>query len=73
MFTIINRGVRMEKSKTKVIATRVTEPLAKLIDNYMAKDTHVTPSDFLRDAIREKLKNDVPEMYKSLFREGNHE
>lgn len=59
----------MEKIKTKVIATRVSEPLAKLIDDYMARYMHVTSSDFLRDAIREKLKNDVPELYRGLFRD----
>ncbi len=57
----------MGKIKTKVISTRVTQPLVKIIKEYLAKDTHVTPADFLRDAIREKLKNDDPILYKSMF------
>jgi len=30
-------------------------------------DAHVTMADFIRDAIREKLKRDTPELYNSMF------
>lgn len=57
----------MENQKLKVISTRITEPLARVIEEYMKMDAHVTPADFVRDAIREKLKRDTPELYKSMF------
>lgn len=64
----------MKEIKTKVLATRVTDPLAKVIEEYLRRDAHVSPADFLRDAIREKIKRDAPELYKQLFREApNHE
>ena len=57
----------MGNQKLKVISTRITEPLARVIEEYLRMDAHVTPSDFIRDAIREKLKRDTPELYRSMF------
>ena len=53
--------------RTKTIATRVTIPFAKLIDSYLERDCHVTPADFIRDAIREKIRRDAPNLYDDLF------
>lgn len=57
----------MENHKLKVISTRITKPLARVIEEYMRMDAHVTPADFVRDAIREKLKRDTPELYATMF------
>jgi len=54
--------------KTKTIATRITIPFAKMIDRYLERDCHVTPADFVRDALREKIRRDAPNLYESLFR-----
>ena len=59
-------------SRTKTIATRVTIPFAKLIDKYLEKDCHVTPADFIRDAIREKIRRDAPNLYDNLFKENSN-
>ena len=59
----------MEEFRTKVIATRVTVPLAKVIEEYLKRDAHVSPADFFRDAIREKLKRDAPALFKSMLEE----
>jgi len=56
--------------KTKTVATRVTMPLARIIKNYLERDCHVTPADFLRDAIREKIRRDAPDLYENLFKGG---
>ena len=58
--------------RTKTIATRVTFPFAKLIDRYLEKDCHVTPADFIRDAIREKIRRDAPNLYDNLFKENSN-
>jgi Arc/MetJ-type ribon-helix-helix transcriptional regulator len=63
----------MEGIKTKVVATRVTEPLARIMEEYLRRDAHVTPADFVRDAIREKLKRDVPDLYKTMYQEATVE
>lgn len=57
----------MKNPKLKVVSTRVTEPLARAIEEYLRIDAHVSPADFIRDAIREKLKRDVPKLYKQLL------
>jgi len=57
----------MEKTKLKVISTRVTAPLAKAIEEYLRMDAHVSPADFVRDAIREKLKRDAPQLYQKML------
>ena len=53
--------------RTKTIATRVTIQFAKLIDSYMESGHYITPADFIRDAIREKIRRDAPNLYNTLF------
>ena len=57
----------MEQVENKTVATRITLRLNKVIEEYLQMDAHVTMADFIRDAIREKLKRDTPELYNSMF------
>jgi len=59
--------MKMKNPKLKVVSTRVTEPLAKAIEEYLQIGAHVSPADFIRDAIREKLRNDAPELYRKML------
>jgi len=43
------------KNKTKVVAARITLAAAKEIEGYCRYSGYVNNSDFVRDAIREKL------------------
>ena len=52
------------------ISLRVPLTLKELIQEFIARDTHINESDFVRSAIREKIKSDAPELYQNLFREG---
>ena len=52
----------MKNPKSVVITTRVTEPFAKIIEEYMQRDAHVSPADLFRDALREKIKKDAPDL-----------
>lgn len=58
----------MGGQRLKVISTRITEPLAKAIEEYLRMSAYVSPADFLRDAIREKLKRDAPELYRKMLK-----
>ena len=49
------------------ISARIPIPLKKLIERFVSMDTHINESDFIRDAIREKIKRDAPDLYKQLF------
>lgn len=60
--------------RTRVVATRVTvrcAELIELIEEFCRRDAHVNPADFIRDAIREKLQRDAPELYRQLFMEDH--
>jgi len=60
----------MKKEKTKVVATRVTQRFAELMEAYCRQDAHVNSADLIRDAIREKIRRDVPKLYAELFKEA---
>jgi len=63
----------MEKTKLRVVSTRITEPLMKAIEEYLSRDSHVTLADFFRDAIREKLKRDAPQLFQKMFSPDENE
>jgi len=41
--------------------------LADLIEEYLKRGTHISRSDFIRAAVREKIMRDAPELYRRLF------
>ena len=51
------------------INARVPHSLKKLMQQFVAKDTHINESDLIRDSIREKIQRDAPELYTQLFEE----
>ena len=57
----------MRKQKDAFIAVRVPKTLKELIREIISIDTHLNEADFVRDAIREKIWRDAPELYKQLF------
>jgi Arc/MetJ-type ribon-helix-helix transcriptional regulator len=58
----------MQKKEAR-IAARVPLKLKKLMEQFVAQDLHINESDLIRDAIREKIQRDAPELYKRLFQE----
>jgi len=52
----------------QVISVKVSKPLYALVEKYLELDAHVTKSDFVRDAIRQKLKNDAPWLLEEMFK-----
>jgi Arc/MetJ-type ribon-helix-helix transcriptional regulator len=46
---------------------RVPARLKKLIKKYVQNGLHANVSEFTRDALREKLARDAPELYRQLF------
>ncbi|NLF87973.1 hypothetical protein GX563_04030 [Candidatus Bathyarchaeota archaeon] len=51
------------------INARVPLSLKRLMQEFVAKDTHINESDLIRDSIREKIQRDAPELYNHLFEE----
>lgn len=53
----------------KLVALNVRVPwqLKRLMRRYIELDAHKDLSELTRDAIREKIKRDAPDLYKQLF------
>jgi len=63
-------GMNMETQKVEAaISARIPRTLKELMKKFVNMDTHINESDFIRDAIREKIQRDAPELYRQLFQE----
>ena len=59
----------MEEEKLVQLNVRVPRTLKELMKEYIELDAHKDISEFTRDALREKIRRDAPDLYGSLFRE----
>jgi len=48
---------------------RVPKTLKELLEKYVSADMHTNISEFTREALREKLQRDAPDLCKQLFKE----
>ena len=62
----------MVKEKGDKITFRAPTSLRDVVKAFVERDLHMNESDFYRDAAREKIQRDAPELYKKLF-SGNNE
>lgn len=53
------------------ISARVPRTLKELMQQFIALDAHINESDLIRDAVREKIQREAPELYKQLFQEAS--
>jgi len=60
--------MRNEK-ETIQVSFRMPKNLKEIIETYLKHDLHMNLSDFFRDALREKIQRDAPELYRRLFQE----
>jgi len=49
------------------INARVPRTLKKLMEQFVTLDSHMNESDFIRDALREKIQRDAPDLYRRIF------
>ncbi|MEM3704374.1 MAG: ribbon-helix-helix domain-containing protein [Candidatus Bathyarchaeia archaeon] len=59
----------MAKKELVNLNVRVPATLKELLEQFVRLDLHTNVSEFTRDALREKLARDAPELYKKLFQE----
>lgn len=57
----------MERKELVQVSFRVPRVLRDLVKQYLTMDLHMNESEFFRDALREKIWRDAPELYRSLF------
>ena len=55
------------KEKDVRISFRAPATLANLVKDFILLDAHMNESDFYRDAAREKVQREAPQLYKKLF------
>ena len=49
------------------INVAIPQTMKDLIEQFVSLDTHTNLSEFVRDAIRQKLQKDAPHLYNQLF------
>ena len=57
---------KMSKNEVRINA-RIPRNLKDLMQQFIARDTHINESDLVRDAIREKIQREAPDLYRRLF------
>lgn len=53
-----------------IIGVRFSPRLKRVIDRYLELGAHLTYSDLVRDAVREKLREEAPELYSQMLEGG---
>jgi len=61
---VIQKQIKREAA----ISARIPYTLKELMKKFVRLDTHINESEFIRDAIREKIQREAPELYGNLFR-----
>ena len=57
----------MEAEKLVQLNVRIPRTLKKLMKEYIELDAHKDISELTRDALREKIQRDAPNLYKKQF------
>jgi len=57
------------KKETDIIGVVVPKQMRKILQQHVERDMHLNLSDFVREAIREKLQREAPDLYRQLFKE----
>jgi len=50
------------------VTARVPAKLREILRAQVLRDTHMNESEFVRDAVREKLQREAPDLYQKLVR-----
>jgi len=51
------------------VSFRIPKSLIEIVYRFIEMDTHCNPSEFFRDAIREKIRREAPDLFSSIFKE----
>lgn len=59
----------MSSEKMVQLNIRVPQTLKKMMKKYIELDAHKDLSELARDALREKIQREAPDLYKNLFKQ----
>jgi hypothetical protein len=71
VYNICGSEAMVTKKELANLNVRLPATLRKLIEEYVKRDMHTNASEFTRDALREKLAKDAPELYARFFKEAH--
>jgi Arc/MetJ-type ribon-helix-helix transcriptional regulator len=57
------------KRNPETVSSKIPKTLREAMKKYINRDTHLNESDFIRNAIREKILRDAPWIIKDLLEE----
>jgi len=57
----------MRREESETVSARIPSNLRKAMQEAILRDTHLNESDFIRAAIREKIKRDAPHLIQKLL------
>jgi len=63
----------MAKKELVNINVRIPRTLKEAIEKYVKKDFHTNLSEFTREALREKIQRDYPQIFEEIFKEAENE
>jgi Arc/MetJ-type ribon-helix-helix transcriptional regulator len=66
-FCGVDMETQIQVRRDSAISARIPYNLKKLMQKYVALDTHINESEFIRDAIREKIRREAPDLCRELF------
>ena len=58
-----------EKEDLDIIAAKVPRKFKAVIVKFLDMDSHVTMSDLIRDALREKIRREAPRLLEEMMKE----
>lgn len=56
-----------EGEKTKMLGTRISQPLYRVVTEYLSRNARLNESDLLRTALNEYLKREIPSLYREIM------
>ena len=59
----------MSEKELDTISLKVTKKFNQAIEKFIILDSHMSKSDFIRDAIRDKLRLEAPQLLKEMLKE----
>jgi len=57
----------MAKKMLVNLNVRIPQALKDVLEQYVKADLHANVSEFVRDALREKIRRDAPELYREII------
>lgn len=63
-------GITMIKKELLNLNVKIPKTLKEVMQKYVKCDLHTNLSEFTRDALREKIQRDAPELAQELFTEA---